>query len=138
MVPDPIGEPGAVQRPPTVLIVEDEALLRIAMSDYLQDCGFRTLEASSADEALQILAKGSVPIDVVVTDVRMPGRTDGFGLAKWARENRKGMPVIVVSGDIKKAQVAEELCAAEPFFSKPYDLKLVVAKIRQLLDKATT
>jgi DNA-binding response OmpR family regulator len=121
-----------------VLIVEDEALLRIAMSDYLQDCGFRTLEASSADEALQILAKGSVPIDVVVTDVRMPGRTDGFGLAKWARENRKGMPVIVVSGDIKKAQVAEELCAAEPFFSKPYDLKLVVAKIRQLLDKATT
>jgi DNA-binding response OmpR family regulator len=58
---------------------------------------------------------------------------DGFGLAKWIRQNRKGLPVLIASGDTGKANVAHELCADRPFFKKPYELKMVVAQVRQML-----
>jgi DNA-binding NtrC family response regulator len=138
VVPDRVGlteEGVSAARTPTVLIVEDEVLVRLMLSDYLQECGFKVLEAATADEALIILEKGSVQIDTVLTDVRMPGKLDGFGLARWIREHRPGLPVVLTSGDARKADAAEELCETFPFFRKPYHLKAVVAQIRRLLDE---
>ena len=123
----------AAARVPVVLVVEDESLLRLALADHLQGCGFAVLEACNAYEAIEILEAGR-EIDVVFTDVKMPGEIDGFGLAKWVRDNQPGLAVFVASGYSGKLDLARELCAGEQFFAKPYDLDLVVAKIREHMD----
>ena len=121
------------ERTPTILIVEDEVLIRIALSDYLQECGFKVLETGHAGEAVEIIEHSPVTIDLVFSDVVMPGAMDGFALAIWVRAHRPGLPVILTSGDAKKAACARELCEREPFFAKPYDLTRVVARIRAVL-----
>src|ERR1700679_2098612 len=94
-------QPAPAARVPMVLVVEDEALLRLALADHLQGCGFTVLEARDAHEAIEILEAGH-GIDVVFTDVKMPGEIDGFGLAKWVRDNQPGLPVFVASGYSEK------------------------------------
>ena len=121
-------------RTPTILVVEDEFLIRVMLSDYLQGCGFKVLEGSTADEALAIIEKLDVPIDVVLTDIRMPGSMDGFGLERWIRANRPDINVIIASGEAKKADAAKELCENAPLFEKPYDLEAVVSKIRATIE----
>lgn len=124
------------KRVPTMLIVDDEVLLRAALSHYLQECGFTVLEAVNADEAVLILDRGGITIDLVLTDLTLPGSLDGLGLTTWIRKNRPGLPVFLVSGDQKKVVAAKELCAGEPFFAKPYDLDLLVMRIRKVLGRA--
>jgi DNA-binding response OmpR family regulator len=126
--------PDPKERTPTLLIVEDEALIRVALSDYLQDCGYKVLDASTADEAVLIIEQGEAIIDLVFSDVKMPGS----GLAQWLRANRPGLPIILTSGDEKKTSAAKELCETEPFMAKPYDLKMVVAKIRATINSSRT
>ena len=128
--------PDPRDRTPAILVVEDEVLIRFVISDYLQHCGFRVHVAGSAAEAIEILETDD-PIDLVFSDVAMPGEFDGFGLAQWVRENRPGLPVILTSGDAKKSAAAKELCENEPFFAKPYDAAQVVNKIRALIDART-
>jgi DNA-binding NtrC family response regulator len=120
-------------RGPTVLIVEDEALIRVAIADVLQDKGFRVLEAANANEAVEIIEKTSIEIDLVFTDVRMPGEMDGFGLLRWIQGCRPDLPVIVASGDIGKANDANRLRIGDMFLSKPYDLERMTRKIRETI-----
>jgi CheY-like chemotaxis protein len=115
----------------TVLVVEDEALIRVVIADMLQDRGFKVLEAANANEAIDIIEKTNVEIDLVFTDVRMPGAMDGFGLVKWIQSSRPTVPVLVASGDIGKANDANRLNMGDMFVSKPYDLDQTTAKIRQ-------
>ena len=122
--------PDPSERTPTILIVEDELLIRIEFADYLRSCGFKVLEARHAREAILTIEGSGILIDLVFSDVQMPGSIDGFGLAKWIRKNRPGLPVILTSGDAKKTTATKELCENEPFMEKPYDLKYVVAQIR--------
>jgi len=122
--------PASEPREAMVLVVEDEALLRLALADHLQGCGFIVLQACDAHEAIEII-ESCVEIDVVFTDVKMPGEIDGFGLAKWIRDNQPGLAVFVASGYSGKFDLARELCAGEQFFAKPYDLDVVVAKIHE-------
>jgi DNA-binding response OmpR family regulator len=125
--------PNSAERTSTILVVDDEALIRAMLSDYLQECGYKVLEASNADEAILIIEKSDVIIDLVFSDVRMPGSMDGFGLAKWVKVNRTYLPIILTSGDAKKVSSAKELCDDQPFMEKPYDLRAVVARIRTVL-----
>lgn len=125
--------PDPEERTPTILIVEDETLIRIALSDYLQECGFKVLEAAHADEAVKILEHSPVTIDLVFSDIVMPGAMDGFALARWVRAHRPGLPIMLTSGDARKTDCARELCEREPFVSKPYDLARLVAKMRAIL-----
>ncbi|HEY4971870.1 MAG TPA: response regulator [Steroidobacteraceae bacterium] len=126
--------PDPKERTPTILIVDDEVLIRMAVSDFLQECGFKVLEAGTAAEAIEMIQSNQSTLDIVFSDIRMPGEMDGFGLSKWIRQNRPGLPVILASGDAKKSDAAHELCAEEPFLRKPYDLQFVVAQIRQTLE----
>ena len=125
--------PNPKERTPTILVVDDEPLIRMTVSDYLQECGFKVFEASNADEAQQMIQSSALVLDLVFSDVKMPGTKDGFALAQWIRTHRPEIRVVLASGDSSKIQNAHDLCADEPFFSKPYDLKLLVTKIRQLL-----
>ena len=129
-----VAFPDPQERMPTILVVDDEALIRMAISEFLQECGFKVLEASNAAEALAMIQSNHSALDLVFSDIRMPGEMDGFGLSKWIRENRPELPVILTSGDKKKSDAAHELRAQEPFLAKPYDMQIVVAHIRSTIE----
>jgi response regulator RpfG family c-di-GMP phosphodiesterase len=69
----------------TVLVVEDEVFIRLVISEYLRDCGYRVIEAANADEALIVLEHLEIAVDVVFSDIEMPGSIGGFDLANWLR-----------------------------------------------------
>jgi DNA-binding NtrC family response regulator len=116
----------------TVLVVEDEVFIREDVSQHLEDCGFTVLQAANADEALKVI-QSRADIDLVFTDVRMPGEMDGLQLAAWVLEQRPNIPVIIASGDFGRAAAIRELCGAHHAFTKPYQLDDVVAKMRHAI-----
>src|SRR5690606_27113127 len=81
----------------TVLVVEDEPLVRAYVVSQLQSLGYRTLEPSESGEALSILG-GEETIDALSTDIVLPGGVNGRELANRARELRPGLPVLFTSG----------------------------------------
>jgi CheY-like chemotaxis protein len=121
----PLDRPKRLSHTPVVLLVEDDVLVRLAICDFLEADGFTVLEAPSGDDALRVLAADGWRIDVVFSDIRMPGAVDGLGLAKWMRENVPNMPIVLTSGNIF-AEHAQGL----PFISKPYKLETVAQRLR--------
>ena len=115
--------------PPSVLVVEDEVLVRSVVAMYLRDCGFQVVEAGNVDEAIRVLESG-LAVDIVFSDVNMPGSMDGFGLARWLRRQRPGLHLILTSGSPQKA---EELGEHRPFLAKPYDHAELERQIRAML-----
>lgn len=124
------GEPSPGGHVPTILLVEDEVLIRMAMADALRGAGFTVVEAAHADEALSIL-DAAVQVDLVMTDVRMPGSMDGLGLATRLRETRPALKLVIVSGEWSSLRARE---TADLFFSKPCNMTVVVEKISKLLE----
>jgi len=120
----------------TILVVEDEVLIRLAIAEYLRECGYKVHEATHAAEAVAVLESPEVSVDIVFSDVVMPGEMDGFGLARWVRANRPGVEVILTSTVDRSAEVAGMLCEAGPLMKKPYEPQNVVERIKQLLAKA--
>jgi CheY-like chemotaxis protein len=114
----------------SVLVVEDEGLVRMVLADELAETGFSVVEAASADAAIELLAGGLAP-SAVVTDVRMPGRRDGLGLAAWLREHYPRVPVIVTSGFVKPADAIAVNPATVAVLAKPYDCAAVAALLAQ-------
>lgn len=114
---------------PTVLVVEDEVLVRSLAASYLRECGFEVIEATSADEAIRVL-QADVRVDIVFSDVNMPGTMDGFGLAKWVRRERPRLQVILTSG---AARTTTEAAAHGTILTKPYDHAALERYIRALL-----
>lgn len=118
---------------PRLLIAEDEFIIRAALADHLQECGFKVFEASTAAEAIKIIQSSEIHFDLVFCDIMMPGLVNGLGLALWIRANRPGLPIILTSGDPDKAAAAKKLFESETFIPKPYDLDGVVAQIRAIV-----
>jgi len=116
----------------TVLVVEDDVLIRMPIAQYLRDCGYRVIEAVNADEAMIVLLQREINVDIVFSDIEMPGSVDGFGLAKWIRENRSGMDVILAGTPPRSVEAARDLCE-EGSLPKPYDAQVVHNRIRRLL-----
>ena len=115
-----------------VVVVEDEILIRMVIADYLRGCGYRVIEAASADEAMVILEHKELDVDVVFSDIDMPGSMDGFELSKWLRANRPGVDVILAGSVARAADAAGELCDSGPV-PKPYEPQLAADRIRQLM-----
>jgi two-component system, response regulator PdtaR len=118
--------------PPTVLVVDDEILVRMVIAAYLRDCGFDVVEAGSADEAVRVLEAG-LRIDIVFSDVSMPGSLDGFGLARWVRRERPELKVILTSGAVRTAKDATDFSAHGPIVAKPYNHANLASPLRALL-----
>ena len=79
----------------TILLVEGDVLVRMPISQYLRDCGYKVIEAANAEEAMTVLSHKETTIDIVFTDIEMPGAVDGFGLAQWVRQHRPGLEVLL-------------------------------------------
>jgi response regulator RpfG family c-di-GMP phosphodiesterase len=119
---------------PTVLIVEDEVLSRMAMSDHLRECGFHVIEAASGVEAQQLILAG-LKVDLVFSDITMPGGVDGIDLALWLMVHCESAKVILTSGLPDSLVKAQAACnRVLEFVPKPYDQADVAKRIRELLD----
>ena len=112
----------------TVLIVEDETLIRIMLADTLQDEGYDVIEAGNVLEAVAIL--GQRKIDAVVTDVDMPGGLSGFDLARMISDTRMNVPVIIASGRHRPRQ--EELPGDAVFVAKPYGMDAIATIVADM------
>lgn len=119
-------------RRPAVLVVEDEILIRFMVADYLRSAGYIVVEAANAADALEVLTSGE-RVDIMFTDVQMPGTMDGLMLVRWIYENRPNVQVLVTSGKGDDAALSSGLIAGESFFSKPYALDVVASRIRSLV-----
>src|SRR5215471_3849163 len=117
----------------TVLVVEDEVLIRMVIAEYLRNCGFKVIEAANADEALSVLQQSELTIKVVITDIEMPGSMDGFALSQWVRRHRQGTEVILAGNPTRAANAASDLCEEGPALAKPYEPQVLLDRIRRLL-----
>jgi CheY-like chemotaxis protein len=113
----------------TVLVVEDEVLVRLLICDVLRDCGLRVVEAANADEALAYV-KTDPAVELVFSDVRMPGSMDGIALARRLRSEFPNVKVALASGHLHASEVETETL----LFTKPYPLAETAARIVAILD----
>jgi CheY-like chemotaxis protein len=123
--------PSAALEAKTILVVEDEALVRELIVDELDDAGYLVLEAVTADEALEILDMRRVSL--LFTDIRMPGSMDGWTLAEEARRRVPALPVIYTSG---YSEERPRLVPQSIYLKKPYRASQVLAAIEKLSGEA--
>jgi two-component system, response regulator PdtaR len=114
---------------PVILVVEDEALVRLAAVGMLEDAGFRMIEAANSDQALELLAADS-DVQLLFTDVNMPGTIDGLALARQVRYRWPHIGIMVASA--KQVPQPEELPTGCRFEQKPYSPDTVVRHAREL------
>lgn len=120
-------------RGPVILLVEDETLVRIATAEHLRDAGYTVIEAATGDEAKAVLESG-VPVNLVFSDVNMPGEMDGIGLAEWVMAQGRAPVVVLTSGLADVLAQARERCPqVRAFFAKPYEYEDVERSIASLL-----
>lgn len=113
----------------TILLVEDEELLRLVIAESLGDLGYRVLTAPGGREALAMSQKFSEEIDVLITDVLMPS-LHGIELAEELCRQRPRLKVLFITGD------SNEVCPTSPNIgrlNKPFTIKTLVAKVHDLV-----
>ncbi|WP_414815911.1 response regulator [Rhizobium sp. IY2] len=113
-----------------VLVVEDSTIIRMGAVDLVLSAGYEALEARDADEAIRILESRD-DVDLVFTDVQMPGTMDGIKLSHYIRDRWPPVRLIVASGEA----ILEEssLPTGSRFFSKPYDSHAITDAMAHLL-----
>ncbi|WP_445504724.1 response regulator [Microvirga sp. G4-2] len=111
-----------------VLVVEDDEAIRDLAVFYLEEAGFNVITTATGDEAVELLQSGVAP-DVLFTDIRMPGRVDGWAVAKAYRKHFPSLPVLYGT------QFAQADAAVEgaKIFPKPYKMSHVVSYLAELL-----
>lgn len=117
----------------SILVVEDEVLVRMGLVSTLEDFGYPTFEASSAIEAIAILEQHP-EVRVVFTDIQMPGTMDGLALAHYVRT--RWPPTIIVISSGKIAPKPEDMPSDVSFLAKPYQeskLNMILADIADRL-----
>ncbi len=119
---------GSASTLPVILVVEDEVFIRFDVADMLRENGFEVIEACDAKQAVDALKSGA-RIDLVFSDVHMPGPMNGLGLANHVLENHPGLPVILTSGAMLTLETAALPPVVISFEPKPYDPQTVIARI---------
>jgi two-component sensor histidine kinase/ActR/RegA family two-component response regulator len=139
--PAPVPQPALVSQvlvPPaaqqSVLIVEDEIMLRMRAVDIVEDAGFNAIEAVNADEALAILEARS-DIALLFTDIQMPGSMDGLKLAYAVHERWPPIKIILVSGQLNLSD--SEKPTNSRFFGKPLEARQMIAQLQDMIGKGS-
>lgn len=116
--------------PISILVVEDEFLVRMDIVDQLQERGFSVFEASNADEAVAFLSLHP-DIRVIFTDIDMPGSMDGLKLARAVRDRWPPIKIIVTSGH--RSVTEQDLPGDSRFFAKPYRAAEVARAVTEMI-----
>jgi CheY-like chemotaxis protein len=132
------AEPQPLLRPPrgegeTVLIVEDDPAVRLLVVEVLKELGYVVLEAADSETALEILGR-TQRVDLLISDVGLPGGLNGRQLAEIAREQRPELPVLFVTGYAERA--AERRGFLGPgmqMITKPFAMEALAAKVKEII-----
>lgn len=118
--------------PISVLLVEDEVLISHLVADWLSESGFDVHEVTTGDEALAYIGAGK-PVDVLFTDINLPGRIDGTELAARARALRPELPIVYASGRYSSGDIGP-LVPRSLFVAKPYDPRAICTLLARLTE----
>jgi DNA-binding response OmpR family regulator len=122
----------------TLLVVDSNIITRFHVCAYLRECGFKVIEAVSAEEAISILMEPALTVDTLMSDVDLSGPMDGFALAQWMRREKPGLPIILAATPGRAAHAAADLCESGPLLSKPHDGQVLLDRIRRSLSSRTS
>jgi two-component system, response regulator PdtaR len=114
----------------TVLVVEDDEILRMCAANVVADAGFVAVEAANADEAVAILESRS-DIALLFTDIQMPGSMDGLGLARTVQDRWPTIKIILVSGRMELSE--RDRPANSRFFRKPFSMKQITEGLQDMI-----
>ena len=128
----PSGEPGMSDRTTilTVLVVEDDPLVRMHGVDILEEAGFHVVEADNADDALAILSD-EAPVNLLFSDIAMPGAMNGLELVRIVHERWPLIHLLLTSGHYRISE--GEAPKAARFVRKPWNSESLVSHVRELV-----
>ncbi len=115
--------------PPVILIVEDDPIVRVVAAEFIAEQGFEVLEAENANAALDLFNARS-DIELLFTDINMPGKLDGLALAREVARRWPQVLLIITSG---RGSLGYSLPATGEFIAKPYDFDKLAERIAELL-----
>ena len=131
MSPDPISAGG---RGETVLVVEDEAVIRMLIVDVLEDAGYVVLQANDGPGALGVL-RSDAPLDLLLTDIGLPGGTNGRQIADVGRALRPNLKVLFITGYAENELVSNiQVGPGTQILKKPFPIEMLGDKVREMLD----
>ena len=117
---------------PTILVVDDEEMVRVSTARMLERRGYHAITAASPSQALDLL-RGDAPIDLLISDIVMP-EIYGTDLILQAQALRPGLPVLLISGFADQQNARHgPIPEGVPFLAKPFDLADLLAQVRTLL-----
>lgn len=128
MVPAPNEGQDAGHQHRSVLVVEDEVLIRMMVSEALRVRGLTVVETATAEEALTVL-QSETPVELVLSDVRLPGAMNGVELAAWIRNSRPDLKIVIAASHVGLTPPG----MVDATFEKPYDLDEVAQRVLTLL-----
>ncbi|TIM23523.1 MAG: response regulator [Mesorhizobium sp.] len=120
------------QQSQTILVVDGDVITRSVIADYLRHCGYRVIEARDGREAKQALGHADFDVEVMLSDIHLPGEMNGFQLSKWVRDNWPEVKVVLSAAVERTANAAGDLCEEGPHLAKPYEPATVVDHIKRL------
>jgi CheY-like chemotaxis protein len=112
----------------TVLLVEDEVLVRMMIAEELRDAGFAVIETASSNQALDVLTH-AFDVKLMLSDIQMPGSMDGLALARLVRSAYPAIKIALTSGRCATGEATEY----DAFFPKPCDPLTMIGRIKALL-----
>jgi len=116
----------------TILLVEDEVIIRMASAAMLEDFGYLVIEAANADEALRSL-RDHPEIDIIITDVQMPGSIDGLGLIEIVARDYPHIETLITSGRTGSRDARQS--GAKSFIAKPYTAAAIQTALKASLTR---
>ena len=120
-----------------ILLVEDEGLVRLTLVETLEDAGYVVTEAINGDEASTLL-QGKNGFDVLLTDIQMPGLTDGIAVAQRFHQTYPNSPVVFMTGRPDMLSRMGQLSPGEALLRKPFRAGEMLAALEALLPKVST
>ncbi len=119
-----------------ILLVEDEAIIRLLLAEVLAEAGFAVQEAADGDQAVALIRNPPASFSLLITDVHMPGGTDGLQVARLMHERHPGMPTIYMTGRPDLVRAAGPLGPAQALFPKPFSPSALLDLARRMAWKS--
>jgi CheY-like chemotaxis protein len=118
----------------TVLVVDDEPLVSMLIIDVLEDLGYAAIEAPDSASGLKVLQSDS-RIDLLITDIGLPGGMNGSQLAEAARRHRPDLKVLFVTGYAETGALGrDQLASGMKVLTKPFSIDMLTTRIKSMLD----
>lgn len=124
------------ERPMVILVVEDEALVNMNICEFLIDEEFTVFSAREAKEALMLMEALGGSVDLLFTDVNMPGGMDGFDLVRLTQERWPAVKILITTGGRDSSDLPPDLQKLGPMLMKPYKLEIMENTISNILASA--